>query len=579
MTRRRLAVAASALLGLDLLLQPASPLPPAAELLFGAGLLLLVPRPAVARAVAALWLLLALLALAEFALELQFGRPLRLADDVRLVGVLWEVLWQVLPSGVGALALALALALPAACFALARLATRALLQLAPGRRRLGALCAALALLAPALPGPPLSTAASERLLAQFARYREGEAKRARLREQLARPDPIPAPPPGAALGRRDVLVLFVESYGRAALAQAGIREQVRPALAALARRARALGLASASGLIRSPTAGGRSWLAHATLLTGLWIDEQASYALLTRSRPRTLAHLFAASGHRTRLLAPAVARPWPQAAAYGFERVLTAPELGYAGPRFGWPPVPDQFALAALFRRELRPRPRPPVFAVVLLASSHSPFAPLPPLVPWEELGDGSRLKPPKDADPPAALWLRPARLKRAYARAIARVLATLESFLADRLAPCTLLIVVGDHEPPGLVLGGPPGDAVPIHLLSDDPRLLRPFLARGLRPGLWPDLRPPSLGMDALFALLEEAHAVPASRHCPLSGAPDPAPRSRKAAGTPRGASATPQAAAPRGPAPPPRGDRPGRPRNRDGGGGRPERPCACAA
>src|SRR5215216_6889524 len=59
-------------------------------------------------------------------------------------------------------------------------------------------------------------------------------------------------------------------------------------------------------------------------------------------------------------------------------------------PSFGLPPMPDQYTLLALHRRELARRHRPPVFAEVDLISSHAPWTRIPRLIPWEDVGDGS---------------------------------------------------------------------------------------------------------------------------------------------------------------------------------------------
>ena len=61
------------------------------------------------------------------------------------------------------------------------------------------------------------------------------------------------------------------------------------------RRLRAAGFASRSAFLTSPTAGGSSWLAHATLLSGLWIDNQQRYDDLA---PATAGPLPAPSAGR-----------------------------------------------------------------------------------------------------------------------------------------------------------------------------------------------------------------------------------------------------------------------------------------
>ena len=71
-----------------------------------------------------------------------------------------------------------------------------------------------------------------------------------------------------------MLVAFVESYGRDAVEDPEFAPQVDAVLDDGDRRLRAAGYAARSGFLTSPTFGGGSWLAHATLLSGLWIDNQ-----------------------------------------------------------------------------------------------------------------------------------------------------------------------------------------------------------------------------------------------------------------------------------------------------------------
>ena len=88
---------------------------------------------------------------------------------------------------------------------------------------------------------------------------------------------------------------------------------------------------------------------------------------------------------------PANRRAWPEGASfYHYDQVYDRRNLGYRGPGFGLPPMPDQYTLEALHRLELAPRHRPPLFAEVDLISSHAPWTRIPRLIPWEDVGDGS---------------------------------------------------------------------------------------------------------------------------------------------------------------------------------------------
>ena len=91
------------------------------------------------------------------------------------------------------------------------------------------------------------------------------------------------------------------------------------------RRLRAAGFAARSAFLTSPTSGGGSWLAHSTLLSGLWIDNQQRYHNLVASDRLTLNGAFRRAGWRTVGVMPAITRPWPEGAFYGYDQLYDAP--------------------------------------------------------------------------------------------------------------------------------------------------------------------------------------------------------------------------------------------------------------
>ena len=113
-----------------------------------------------------------------------------------------------------------------------------------------------------------------------------------------------------------------------------------------------------SGFLTAPMVGGQSWLAHASLLSGLWIDNQGRYRALLASPRRTLLHLAQAAGWRTAAVMPAITLAWPEAGYFGYDRVLAAADLGYRGLPFNWVTMPDQFTLGVVPAPAPRPRAR-----------------------------------------------------------------------------------------------------------------------------------------------------------------------------------------------------------------------------
>ena len=103
--------------------------------------------------------------------------------------------------------------------------------------------------------------------------------------------------PGAelltGLRGKDVLIVFVESYGRVALEDPTVSPKVHEVLTRGTDTLRAAGFSSRSAFLTSPTFAGISWLAHGTLQSGLWIDSQQRYNQLVQTDRLTLSGALA----------------------------------------------------------------------------------------------------------------------------------------------------------------------------------------------------------------------------------------------------------------------------------------------
>ena len=60
-----------------------------------------------------------------------------------------------------------------------------------------------------------------------------------------------------------------------------------------------------------------------------------------------------------------------------------------------------------------------------------------------------------------------------------------------------TLLVVLGDHEPAPLITGDSNSRAVPVHVISEDPALIQPFLDLGYISGTFPNAQQSAPTMD----------------------------------------------------------------------------------
>src|SRR5690606_32011920 len=140
----------------------------------------------------------------------------------------------------------------------------------------------------------------------------------------------------------------VESYGRVALEHPQIAPAITGLLADGAVRLAAEGYAMRSGYLTSPTVGGGSWLAHATLLSGSRVDNQQRYRLVAGSDRLPLTGAFQRAGWRTLALMPGVTQEdWPEGPYYAFDEIQAFDDLRYAGTLFSFDSIPDQYVLSA----------------------------------------------------------------------------------------------------------------------------------------------------------------------------------------------------------------------------------------
>lgn len=80
---------------------------------------------------------------------------------------------------------------------------------------------------------------------------------------------------------KDMMITFIESYGRSAIEDPVMAPGVDATLTAENQKLVKAGFAAKSGWLTSATYGGSSWLGHSTFLSGLWISNQQRYRTVT----------------------------------------------------------------------------------------------------------------------------------------------------------------------------------------------------------------------------------------------------------------------------------------------------------
>lgn len=464
------------------------------------------PRRVLAVVVGAVLSVLVVVKVLDIGFFTAFDRPFDPVDDSSYAGIGVETLRDAVGSSRANLAVAVAVVLIVALLALPVLALLRATRVAAGHRRwalqaVGALCAVWMVLRVA-GAPVASSSAAALAVDEVHAVKTGLEDRAMFARQIAH-DRFRATPGNrlmTGLRGKDVLLVFVESYGRVAVEGSSFSPRIGAVLDQGTAQLRAAGFSSRSAFLTSPTFGGLSWLAHSTLQSGIRVDGQRRYDQLVRNNRLTLTRAFKRAGWRTVADMPANHRAWPQGSTYyHYDQIYDRRNLGYRGPSFGLPPMPDQYALLALHRLELAERHRPPLFAEVDLISSHAPWTRIPRLISWDDVGDGSIFdRLPAEESTQAALFGDAKRARAAYGHSIEYSLSTLFSFVQRYGDDDLVLVVLGDHQPATLVTGQGADHDVPISVIAHDPKVMDRIAGWGWQDGMLPSAQAPVWPMEA---------------------------------------------------------------------------------
>lgn len=296
------------------------------------------------------------------------------------------------------------------------------------------------------------------------------------------------------LDQRDVILIYIESYGRASFDNPLYAPTHLATLEAGQNAIGDAGFAMRSGWLTSPTAGGQSWLAHGTLASGLWTSDNGRYNAMLASGHKWLFHFAREAGYRTAAIMPAITMGWPESSKMGFDLVYPAADIPYRGDRFNWVTMPDQFTLAAY--SDLLPDDPRPDFIQIALISSHAPWVPIPQMVPWDEIGDGTIFNEMAAQGPtPRVLWKNRDDVREAYRKAVDYALQATLSHVARLGDQAPLVLIVGDHQAAGFVAGSDNRD-VPVHMIGP-PDLVAQIESWDWTPGLIPAANAPVRRMD----------------------------------------------------------------------------------
>jgi phosphatidylglycerophosphate synthase len=363
------------------------------------------------------------------------------------------------------------------------------------------LCASLSL--QLVRGFPVASTSAAGLAIAKVRLTQAALREQRRFEQVLRgSDPeagIPAPDLLTGLRGKDVIIAFVESYGQVAVQgtsfSRGVDAVLRRRTASLARA----GWTTRSAWLISPNLGGISQLAHSTLQSGLWVDSTQLYAELVDSHRFTLTDAFNKAGWRTVSDAPSDDDSWPPGTSfYHFDKLYHRSNVNYHGPKFSYAKIPDQYTLSKFQRLELTPGHKP-VMAEIDLVSSHTPWAPLPTMVPWNKVRNGLIFGPmPARGASVTTVWRNASTVRQFFGRSIQYSLNALTSWVTELKDPNLVLILLGDEQPSSIISGNWPNHKVVISIVARDPSVFRQIAAWHWQDGLLPGPKAPVEREDA---------------------------------------------------------------------------------
>ncbi len=306
----------------------------------------------------------------------------------------------------------------------------------------------------------------------------------------------------------DVFFIFIESYGSVVYKRSHFTPPYLEMVEALERSLAIDGWEAVSTISEAPTWGGGSWMSYTSALFGVLIDQQSEYDALKEKYSKleypNIGRYFSSQGYDYTWVVP-IDRRLPEKREgidqrfYGAGRWITFDTLDYEGPLFGWgPSAPDQFTFG--FIQEFVSQQEQPTFIVYLTQNSHYPWTPLPPVLDdWRELENLDIENGVLSEAQKKGLSLGESRLN--YLQAVGNTLDSLEEFIASLEKENSVIVLIGDHQPP-TVSRREDGYGTMVHIISQDVDLLASFYEYGFVDGLVLENLEPTLRHEGLYSL-----------------------------------------------------------------------------
>jgi hypothetical protein len=306
----------------------------------------------------------------------------------------------------------------------------------------------------------------------------------------------------------DVFFIFIESYGSVVYKRQYFTSAYVKMLETLEKSLANDGWSAVSTLSEAPSWGGGSWMSYTSALFGVLVDQQSEYVALKEKYSvleyPNIGRYFSSQAYDYVWVVP-INRRLPEKRMvtdqrfYGADRWITFDTLNYQGPLFGWgPSAPDQFTFG--FIQKFVSQAEQPTFLVYLTQNSHYPWTPLPPILDdWRELENLDMQDGVLSEAQKKGLSLGESRQN--YLQAVDNTLDTLEEFITSLDKENSVIVLIGDHQPPA-VSRHDDGYGTMVHIISQDVDLLASFLEYGFVDGFVLENLEPTIRHEGLYSL-----------------------------------------------------------------------------
>jgi hypothetical protein len=320
-------------------------------------------------------------------------------------------------------------------------------------------------------------------------------------------------------GTPNIYVFFVESYGKIIADDQLIRSRYTQMMTRINDSLTREKWSAVTTYSDAPVIGGSSWLSALTFLSGKNIDNQIKYSYFTANyTPDFVTYLHRKGYHSVLLQPPTRERPGlPVNNLYRFDTSVLYDDLEYTGKKYGWGIIPDQYSMQFVQEKYLSQISKP-IFFFFTMVSSHVPWdiQQLPPYASEPHSSEALLSLYQNDQDSEVSRRDKTNSNPDSYGfienylHFISYDLHVIEQFILNDISPESVILILGDHQPP-ILRQDNPNSQTPVHVISQNQALLNTFKQYDFVPGMSmePDKESP-VSHEDLFHIIFEALEKP---------------------------------------------------------------------